>query len=459
MKAVNLELRQKTCWVVGLARSGCAAGALLRRHGARVLGVDDAAEDAVHRRWDREGLSSLAPKAFDEVLTGGNWPDADGPARPELVVISPGVPTEHPRLAALPADVPLVGELELGARMCRARTVAITGTNGKTTTTELLAHLGRAAGLDARALGNVGRPLCEVADEMPAAAVAVIEASSFQLETVSEFAPEVAAVLNLAPDHLDRYADLAAYYQAKRRLAEIVSPRGTFVTSTSCAEAMAWTTVGARLLFGDEADGAAVFFRDGQLVAGDAALLPTASLAQQSPPNLLNALAAVTIGAALRLDREAMARGLADFQGLPHRHQWVATRGGVKFVNDTKATNVHAVCAGLDGYAGQVVLIVGGSGKGEDYAPLRRVMGAVKHVVLIGTEGPAIGLALGETAPTTAAATMEEAVALAADLAEPDAAVLLSPACASFDMFADYSERGRAFTAAALAAGAAPVGP
>ncbi len=445
--------------MVGLARSGCAAGVLLRRHGARVMGIDDQDEGAVHRRWEREGLSHLAPGAFDEVLTDGNWPDVSGPARPALVVISPGVPTEHPRLAALPADVPVIGELELGSRICRARTVAVTGTNGKTTTTELLAHLGRTAGLDARALGNVGRPLCAVADEMPPAALAVVETSSFQLETVTEFAPEVGAVLNLAPDHLDRYPDLAAYYRAKRVMAGIVPAGGYFVTSASCPEALAWPTPGTRRLFGTEADGADVFFRDGQLVAGGAPLLPASSLAQQSPPNLLNALAAVTIALALGLDRDAVARGLRDFPGLPDRHQWVAARGGVKFINDTKATNVHAVCAGLAGYSGQVVLIAGGSGKGEDYIPLREVMDSVRHVVLIGDEGPAIGQALAGTVPLTAAATMEEAVAVAADLAEPDASVLLSPACASFDMFANYSERGFAFAAAALKAGAEPVSP
>jgi len=449
-------VRDQVCWVVGLARSGCAAGALLRRHGARVVGLDDSTEDVVHRRWERKSLSHLAPGAFDEILTGGAWPVATGADMPALVVISPGVPTDHPRLAALPATIPVIGELELGARYCRARTVAITGTNGKTTTTELTAHLGRTAGVDARALGNVGRPLCDVAEELDPEALAVVETSSFQLETVRDYAPEVGVVLNLAPDHLDRYADLAAYYLAKRTMARIVPPGGTFVTWASCAEAVAWPTAGQRRLFGEASAGATVFYADGRLVADGAPLLPVSSLAQQSPPNRLNALAAVTIGLALDLDRAAIAQGLRDFPGLPDRHQWVATRGGVKFINDTKATNVHAVCAGLDGYAGQVVLIAGGSGKGEDYSPLREVMGAVKYVILIGDEGPAIGTALAGTTATRVVTTMTEAVRVAAELAEPTAAVLLSPACASFDMFADYAERGRAFTAAALAAGAQP---
>ena len=443
---------------MGLARSGCAAGALLRRHGASVLGLDDAAPDALRARWEREGLAATAAACFDEVLDGGRAPQ--GPwATPDLVVISPGVPGSHPRLAALPAGVEVIGELELGARFCRATQAAITGTNGKSTTTELLAHLARACGRRGEALGNVGRPLCLVAETLEPDDVAVLEVSSFQLESVVTFRPRAGAVLNLAPDHLDRYPDLAGYYAAKRRLADLLPPGGLFVTWTSCPEAMAWPTAARRLWYGDEAGGAGVFFRAGALWAGgpgEAArpLLPEAELAQRSPTNRLNALAAVALGLGLDLPREGLAEGLRTFAGLADRHELVGVRGGVRFVNDTKATNVHAVCAGLAGHEGQVVLIAGGSGKGEDYAPLRGAMGSVRHVVLIGAEGPAIGRALQGTVPLHAAADMEAAVALAADLAEPDATVLLSPACASFDMFANYRERGRAFAAAALKAGA-----
>lgn len=449
-------MRDQLCWVVGLARSGCAAGALLRRHGARVIGLDDADEASVHQRWNLAGLQHLAPQAFDEIATGGDWPSGEtsaqfGSQKPDLVVISPGVPVDHPRLAALPADVPVIGELELGGRYCQASVVAITGTNGKTTTTEWVAHLGRSAGLDARALGNVGHPFCEVADTLPPEAVAVLEASSFQLESVHDLAPAVGAVLNLAPDHLDRYPSLAAYFDAKRKMAEIMPTTGTFVTSADCAEAMSWPTKGERRLFGEGGD---VDYSSGQLRVDGDPFLPAGELAQQSPPNLLNALAATTIGLAMGWDRDGVARGLRDFPGLPDRQQWVAQRGKMKFINDTKATNVHAVCAGLDGYAGAVVLIAGGSGKGEDYAPLRKVMGAVKHVVLIGAEGPALAASLQGVVATSLAKTMAEAVELAASLAEPDADVLLSPACASFDMFTDYQARGAAFLVAALGVGA-----
>jgi UDP-N-acetylmuramoylalanine--D-glutamate ligase len=450
--------QDKVCWVVGLARSGCAAGGLLRRHGARVLGVDDADQPSVGLRWRNEGIEDLAETAFDELVTGGRMPGQ----KPDLVVISPGVPVDHPLLTGLAAEVPVIGELELGSRFCRATMAAITGTNGKTTTTELVAHLGRKAGRRAEALGNVGRPLCLVAEELEPDDLAILEVSSFQLESVHRFAPRVGAVLNLAPDHLDRYPDLAAYYRAKKVLADIVPPAGTFITWTECPESLAWPTAAGRVLFGQESGGAQVFYREGRLwVTQDKEawpLLDSSALALQSPPNLLNALAGAAIGLALDLAPAAVARGLQDFPGLPHRHQLVARRGGVAFINDTKATNVHAVCAGLDGFPDPVVLIAGGSGKGEDYSPLTGVMDQVRHVVLIGQEGPAIDRALRGAVPTHQAGSMEDAVAMAADLAEPDAIVLLSPACASFDMFANYGKRGEAFVAAALAAGADPTG-
>ena len=441
--------RDKLCWVVGLARSGCAAGGLLRRQGARVVGIDDADESAVRLRWRNEDLQTLAASAFDELVTGGGQPTAP----PDLVVVSPGVRLDHPLMAGLPVSVPVIGELELGARFCRADMAAITGTNGKTTTTEMVAHLGRKAGRRAEALGNVGRPLCLVAEELEPGDLAILEVSSFQLESVREFRPRAGAVLNLAPDHLDRYRDLAAYYGAKRILADIVPAEGAFITWTECPEARGWTTDARKILFGRAAGGADVFFKDGRLwtALGKEAqpLVDTAALALQSPPNLLNALAGAAIGLALDLELEAVAAGLQDFPGLPHRHQLVARRGRVAFINDTKATNVHAVCTGLAGFPDPVVLIAGGSGKGEDYTPLAGVMDQVRHVVLIGQEGPAIGRVLAGVVATSEAGSMDEAVALAADLAEPDAVVLLSPACASFDMFENYGKRGEAFAAAA----------
>jgi len=451
------DVRGGTYLVLGLARSGCAAGALLRRHGAAVIGYDDAPESELRAGWVARDLAVLAGKAFDEVRAGGAWGDLDT-RRLAGVVLSPGFPPDHPRLAGLRERAEVRGELEWAARFCGARLIGITGTNGKTTTTELTAHLARAAGWRAEALGNVGRPLSLVADTLGADDVAVLELSSFQLETVETFRPAVAVVLNLEPDHLDRYPDVAAYYRTKRRLVEALPPNGWFVTWTGCREARGWRPDGPTLLFGARADGARVWADAAELgLDWDGAarrLCEPSALRLRGAPNLLNACAAVAALLPLGADPAALAAGLPGFAGLPHRQRTVARLGDVDFVDDSKATNVAAVTAGLAGYGSAVVLIVGGRGKGEDYAPLRAALGPVRAVVAIGEEGPAIAATLAGLVPVTPAATLEAAVATAARLAAPRGTVLLSPACASYDMFRDYVDRGERFAAAARALGA-----
>ncbi len=451
------DVRGATFVVLGLARSGCAAGALLRRHGAAVIGYDDAAEPALREAWAARGLAELAAAAFDELRAGGAAGDLAG-RRVDGVVLSPGFPPDHALAAALRTRAPVLGELEWAARFCRARLVGITGTNGKTTTTELAAHLARAAGLRAEALGNVGRPLSARADLLAPDDVAVLELSSFQLETIVNFQPQVAVVMNLEPDHLDRYATVAAYFAAKRRLVAALPPDGAFVTWTDCAQARAWPSPSAPLLFGSRERGATVWVeaeRIGCAWRGGAHELATAGgLRLRGAPNLLNAAAAAAALLPLGVEPAALAAGLPTFRGLPHRQQVVARLGDVAFVDDSKGTNVAAVVAGLAGYARGVVLIVGGRGKGEDYAPLRAAMGPVEAVVAIGEEGPAIAAALAGAVRVERAGTLPEAVALAAGLAAPRGTVLLSPACASFDMFRDYAERGAVFAAAARRLGA-----
>ncbi len=443
-----MNVRGGTWLVIGLARSGCAAGALLRRHGARVVGGDDAGESVLAEQWRRHGLVEEALEAFDELRSGPGWDSAL--PRLDGVVLSPGVTVE--RAVAAAPGVPVLSELELAARFFKGRTVAITGTNGKTTTTELAAHLLRAAGYTAPALGNVGRPWSRVADTLPDAAVAVVEVSSFQLEAVAQFRPEVAVVLNLAPDHLDRYPSVGAYYAAKRRLVDLLPPGGLFVTGTGCLPARDWPAP-RRLLFGDPEAGAACFARDGRLWrlrdGGPRAVLALEDFPLHGAPNVLNAGAALAALEPFDLDDDVLAAGLRSFRGLPHRQQEVARGDGLVFVDDSKATNVHAVCGGLAGYAGDVVLILGGSGKGEDYAPLRDVLAPVRAAVLIGAEAERIAAALAGAVPLVRAADLDEAVATAAGLALGRGTVLLSPACASFDMFRDYHHRGEVFAAAA----------
>ncbi len=454
---MEILVRDKIFWVLGAARSGCAAGALLRRHGARVIGVDDQDEAALGRRWESEGLTELAPRAFDELLTGGRRPVSLAHA----VIVSPGVPRSHPLLARLPEATEVMGELELASRFCRAELVAITGTNGKSTTTAWCAHVLGHDGRRAEAVGNLGRPLALIADELDPRDVAVVEVSNFQLETMRTFSPRAAAVLNLAPDHLDRYPDLEAYYAAKRIMAGLVPATGRLVVWTGCPEAMAWPTAGARILYGDPALGAVVYERQGVLVAADEGgsvreILPVAELSLQSPPNRINAQAVVALSMAMGLGAQEVAAGLKDFPGLDHRHQLVGSLGSVDFINDSKATNVHAVCSGLRGYPRPVVLIAGGSGKDEDFGPLAGAMAAVATVIVIGLEGPRIAAALDGVVPLEEASSLPEAVTRAAEIAAglDHGVVLLSPACASFDMFANYRDRGRAFRAAVAALGA-----
>ncbi len=444
--------------VVGLGRGGCAAGALLRRHGGRVIGLDDAEGETVAARWERDDLENLADRAFDEVVTGSDW-SLRLATEPDAVVLSPGVPLTHTVVARwLASGIPVHGELEWAARFLSARSVAVTGTNGKSTTTAWLAHVLRTAGLESLALGNLGTPLATAADTLGEAAVAVVECSSFQLETIDQWRPEVGLVLNLAPDHLDRYCDLNAYYAAKARLARNVAPEGHYVTWSECAEARGWPHGGQLSLFGADMPIATAWLADGQVrVRRDGrahALLPVGDLALQSPPTLLNAAATAAAALPLVHDLEALAQGLRTYTGLAHRHQLVGRLGGVRFAPARTPTNVHAVQVGLDGYPRPVVLIAGGSGKGEDYRPLREVMGAVRHVVTMGREGPAIAAVLHGVVPVTAADDLAAAVRLAAELARPDATVLLSPACASFDMFGSYRDRGEAFATAVRALGA-----
>jgi len=440
-----LQLADTHWLVLGLARSGCAAGALLRRHGARVVGVDDAPLARVEECWRSSGLMDRAEAAFDEVAAGPDWPTRV--SVPDGIIISPGVPGDHPGLKTWPA-VPVLGEIELAARFCRCRVVAITGTNGKTTTTELTAHLLRGAGLDARALGNVGRPFADVADEMPPGSVAVLEMSSFQLETVERFTPEAGAVLNLAPDHLDRYVDLDAYFAAKSRLTACLQPHGLFVTWTGCLPALDWPAR-RRRLFGDPTAGADVYVRDGVIMrrndGTEESILPVAEMGLCGGPNVLNACAAVALVSTFGLSTACLAEGLRTFRGLPHRQEEVARRGDLVFVNDSKATNVHAVCAGLSGYESDVYLILGGSAKGEDFTPLRDVMGPVSRIVVIGDEAERIATALDGAVPIDRADSLAEAVRMAAVAAGDRGTVLLSPACASFDMFRDYNHRGEVF--------------
>ncbi len=383
--------------------------------------------------------------------------DADGLALLEgtrTVVKSPGVPREAPVIAAaLELGVDVVGELELAWRAIPNRFVAVTGTNGKTTTVELLGHLYRTAGEPVAVAGNVGTPLSSLAGALDPAATVVCEASSFQLEDAIAFAPECAVFLNLAPDHLDRHADLDAYLDAKLR---IFANQGNDDVAVYNADDPALAGVdlggcGRRISFchgaGPDCE---VSLAEGTIFYDGEPLLAVGDLGLLGEHNVANAMAAAAAALSMGIDRDAVREGLRSFAGVPHRLEPVAEIGGVRFVNDSKATNVTSATVGLRAFDGGVHAILGGSEKGEPFAPLADpVRESCVACYLVGAAAERLA---EELAPVVEAgvelhrcAGLEDAVRRAAAAARPGEVVLLSPACASFDAFSDFEERGERF--------------
>jgi UDP-N-acetylmuramoylalanine--D-glutamate ligase len=432
--------------VVGAARSGLGAARLLRRHGlaVRVCDVRPAASmpDAV--------------RVLAELGAEARW-EADRPDALEgcdLVVWSPGIPDRHPIAEEARARrLTLLSELELGFLAARAPLICITGTNGKSTTTDLIGYLLRAAGREVEVCGNIGRPLCEVAEAVSATGLLVVEVSSFQLEMVERLKPFVAVWLNLTPDHLDRHGDFGTYGAFKQRLFERQGEGDYAVWNADDLEVMrrrsgggTWLEFSAR---GPVSDGA--YLADGMLTlawrGGTERLVPARALGIPGPHNVLNALAALASVVPLEMAPAMLRDALGSYRGLEHRLERVAVVDGVTFVNDSKATNVSSLEVALHSFEGPVVLIAGGRDKGQDFTPLADlVRSSTRAVVLIG-EGAAAMSRAWSGANLRRAGTLAEAVDLARDLARPDGTVLLSPACASFDMFRDYEDRGRRFKA------------
>ena len=371
----------------------------------------------------------------------------------DLVCVSPGISLEERIFEkTLERGIPVVGDIELFAWHVRGETrskvIAITGTNGKTTVTSLAGHLLRTAGVDVEVAGNISPPALSalLARKEKPPAVWVLELSSYQLETTWSLAPDAAAMLNLTEDHFDRYRGLADYGAAKAR---IFRGDGVQVLNRDDPRSMAMAREGARMTFGLGTPANAWDFgvTGGILVQGSEAILAAEDLRIHGAHNVANALAACALARAMAVPLAKLRDGLRTFEGLPHRVERVATRRGVEWYDDSKGTNVGATIAALKGLGKKSVLILGGEGKGQDFSPLREpVAESASHVLLIGRDAPLIEKALEKRAERCA--TLELAVRRAAELARPGEAVLLSPACASFDMFRDYKHRGEVFAAA-----------
>jgi UDP-N-acetylmuramoylalanine--D-glutamate ligase len=437
--------------VVGLARSGIAAAALLARQGQSVVAVDrkpeaelDAAALALREQGVRLELGPHRRETFE---------------RASLVVVSPGVPWELSELAAArTAGVPVIAEIELAYRHLKGRVAAITGTKGKSTTTAALGAMLREAGLDARVGGNIGAPLSGMVEGSTGATVFAVEVSSFQLEGIDQFRPHVAVWLNLSLDHLDRHPTLAAYAAAKARVFLNQQPSDWAVVNADdpAVLAAAETARARRLLFrvtgaplpGDDS----AFFEHGLARLRHAGREETLfELARVALPGahlhgdlLVAAAAARLLGA----PAEAIARAVAGFRGAPHVLEHVATIEGVRYFDDSKATNVEAARRSLEAFGEPVVVILGGRYKGGDFADLRPALASHgRAAIAIGEAAERVRAALSGTLPVESADSMAEAVARARGHAREGDVVLLAPACSSFDMFEDYAQRGRAFRA------------
>ena len=442
-KTVNLRDRRFT--VMGLARTGAAAARFLASRGAKVTVTDLRREDEL-----AEVLARL-PKEVERALGGHPeeiFESADG------LVVSPGISRDHPMIfRALGAGVPVWSEVELAFRFCPVPVIAVTGTNGKTTTVQLVSALLEAGGFRAPGVGNIGSPFIGAIDEEPSADFMVVEVSSFQLEWVETFRPHVALLTNITADHLDRHPTLEDYLSWKRRI--FARQEQTDLVVLNADDPLV-------LDLGRDARGQTLLFSRTQTVERGAFLqdenlflsfgaeathvcrrdeLPLAGL-----HNLENVLAAIAVGGALEISPVVMGEAIRAFQPLPHRLQWVRERRGVRYFNDSKGTNVGAAQKSLESFDSPIVLIAGGRDKGSDLAPLRPlVQDRVKRLILIGEARDRFRSAFAGLTQYEEAKGLVEAVQMAAAAASPGDVVLLSPACASFDMFVDYEDRGNQF--------------
>jgi len=429
--------------VVGLARSGVAAAEALRARGERVYGTDSGNPPAAAR---------LAELGVEVVLDGDGTELLD---RVSAVVKSPGVPASAPPIeGARERGIEVLGELELGWRMLPNRFVAVTGTNGKTTVAEWLGHVWREAGAEVVVAGNVGRPLASLAGSTDPAATVVCECSSFQLEDSAAFAPEVAVLLNVSPDHLDRHETLEGYLEAKLRIFANQGPDAAAVVDADepAVEGLELPGRALRVPYGidacaDAEERCAVSFSDGEISDARGPLIAASDVALAGEHNLRNAMAVAACALSAGIERSAVARGLRSFGGVPHRLERVAEIGGVAFVNDSKATNAAAAAAALRTFEGGVRPILGGSVKGGNFRELAPAVAerAVGCYLIGEAEAQLAADLAGSGVPLFGCGDLASAFARAVADARAGETVLLAPACASFDAFRDYEERGERF--------------
>ncbi|GIW42125.1 MAG: UDP-N-acetylmuramoylalanine--D-glutamate ligase [Candidatus Binatia bacterium] len=435
-----MNLSGKLVLVLGAGRTGRAVARFLRARRSRVRIAERS--EAARQEAARELGESVVSDEDTSALGGV-----------DLVVPSPGVPKDHPLLrSAVRLGVPVWSEIELAYRFLPCPILAVTGTNGKSTTTSLLGEMARRSVGRAFVGGNLGVPLVEALLEEALPDLAVVEVSSFQLEWVRCFRPALAVFLNLSPDHLDRYATFEEYAETKGRLVTAAGPESRVVLNRDDPGVWAFRnrTYGRVVSFGRDPVEFGAFLDGGDVVyrgpGGRPRRFSLRRTALRGAQNEENVLAAVAAACAWGFPDQAVQEAIDAAAPLPHRAEFVAERAGVRFVDDSKATNVGAVAKLLSGLSGEVVLLLGGYDKGADFRLLLPLFpGRVRHVVAFGAAGPEIARQLGQSVPLTVERGLEDAVRCAARLASSGQTVLLSPGCASFDEFSDYAERGRRF--------------
>jgi UDP-N-acetylmuramoylalanine--D-glutamate ligase len=447
-----MELNGKRVLVVGLGRSGVASALFLKSRGARVTVSDAKSEDQL-----REEIPALLDQGI-AVETGGHgertFQDQD------LIVVSPGVSVDSPALLQARAlGAPVIGEIELASEFLSGRIVAITGSNGKTTTTTLVGEILAKSGLETLVGGNIGTPAISLVPNSTAKTAVVLEVSSFQLETIHRFRPKIAVVLNVTPDHLDRHRTFAAYVDAKARILENQTFDDFAVLNAddpTCVELAArtraqvfWFSRKREVEQGAFVDNAQLIFRQDNSALQ---IMPISELPLKGAHNIENVLASICAAALMGCDPQRIRDAVREFKAVEHRLEYVTTVKGVEYYNDSKATNVDATIKALESFPGNIHLILGGKDKGSDYTLLNDLLRErVKSVYTIGTAAEKIQSQIREAAAVVSSGTIESAIKQASASAAHGDIVLLAPACASFDQFQNYEHRGRVFKELVLA--------
>jgi UDP-N-acetylmuramoylalanine--D-glutamate ligase len=446
----------KTVLVAGAGRSGLSAARFLLHHGARVILTDTKSRESLEPSL--AGLLNPASHSGELILELGENRKASF-AQCDLVVVSPGMPLALPVFEiSRNAGIPVIAEIELAFRHMQGKIIGITGSNGKTTTTTLVTELLTGAGLKAHAAGNIGTPLIDFAENSTPEDIHVVELSSFQLESIQEFCPQIASILNLTPDHMDRYRSFDDYIAAKQRIFMNQKQSGFAVLNADDPRTAAMKDIIAaqpvlfsrqcRVEFGAFVRNERIIFRNEQ---GEQDLFAVNNIGLKGSHNLENVLAASAMAILAGAPPESLEENIRKFRAVEHRIEYVAELQGVQYFNDSKATNVDAAIKAIESFPGNILLIAGGRDKESDFTALKaEVRERVKHLVVIGEAAEKIKKALSGATNISEAASLPEAVSLCSRIAEAGDVVLLAPACASFDMFQSYEHRGRVFKEAVL---------